>query len=572
MKLKELYVSSFKNLKNIKLFFSEDNLSVIIGNNGTGKSNVLEVISDIFSSIFIKSQLDIKCKKTCSLLYSKDNTDYHIFRPLASKARLSHSKQTQIKETMLPSSIITIYSGDNSRILMNYYKPILATYLRNIRQGKKADINIFFLDSTLFNVSIILLAAFGEILADNKVFLREKLNINRIIDVDVSYNPKVRSSWNTTSPITIFYDLITKQDFFASGHMKFSRLSTFLLNYGGEKNLFMMLASFLYGNKPLWENISFTFEDINGKILNSYDLSEGELKFALVRAAMEFVSDENSIVLLDEPDAHIHESRKSDLLNLLKTYSDKGRSIVMTTHSAIIADQLESKNIIFLDRNESGNALVLEQSKQTILSSLLSDQYSNSYTSFLISSKVPLLLVEGSTDIKYIKKAFELFDKKFKVDCIHFSGADNAKNFYDSLIPFLNKEKIVVFLFDRDDAGRKGMFLCCQKGDINIEEVICLKNNKRVFFTMLPRPADQQKGEFVIEDYFSSSYKLNLLYKLIQNTDGLYSKIEKDMRSALKKELSSNLSIYTSNEMKNFSILTDKIKSIINGECKVKYI
>ena len=50
MRLKHLYIKDYKNLKDFSLDFENGNgLSILIGNNGSGKSNVLEAISGIFA-------------------------------------------------------------------------------------------------------------------------------------------------------------------------------------------------------------------------------------------------------------------------------------------------------------------------------------------------------------------------------------------------------------------------------------------------------------------------------------------------------------------------------------------
>lgn len=52
MKIKHLEISGYKNLHNIKLSFDEDTaVNAIIGNNGSGKSNILEAVVRIFVSI-----------------------------------------------------------------------------------------------------------------------------------------------------------------------------------------------------------------------------------------------------------------------------------------------------------------------------------------------------------------------------------------------------------------------------------------------------------------------------------------------------------------------------------------
>lgn len=53
MRLKHLYIKDYKNLKDFSLDFENGNgLSILIGNNGSGKSNVLEAISGIFAEAF----------------------------------------------------------------------------------------------------------------------------------------------------------------------------------------------------------------------------------------------------------------------------------------------------------------------------------------------------------------------------------------------------------------------------------------------------------------------------------------------------------------------------------------
>lgn len=53
MKLKKLQIKKYKNLIDFTVDFeSGKGLSILIGNNGSGKSNVLEAISGIFHDLF----------------------------------------------------------------------------------------------------------------------------------------------------------------------------------------------------------------------------------------------------------------------------------------------------------------------------------------------------------------------------------------------------------------------------------------------------------------------------------------------------------------------------------------
>lgn len=63
MKLKSLYIQKYKNLAPITINFESGNgLTMLVGNNGSGKSNVLEAISGIFHDLFKgKDSRKIKC-------------------------------------------------------------------------------------------------------------------------------------------------------------------------------------------------------------------------------------------------------------------------------------------------------------------------------------------------------------------------------------------------------------------------------------------------------------------------------------------------------------------------------
>ena len=66
MKLKTLTIKKYKNLIDFSVDFQPGNgLTMLVGNNGSGKSNVLEVISGIFHDLFKdKSDRKITCDYT----------------------------------------------------------------------------------------------------------------------------------------------------------------------------------------------------------------------------------------------------------------------------------------------------------------------------------------------------------------------------------------------------------------------------------------------------------------------------------------------------------------------------
>ena len=72
MKLKKLYIKQYKNLKDFTIDFESGNgISILVGNNGAGKSNVLEAISGIFHDFFKeKTGRKIICDYTLEYILS----------------------------------------------------------------------------------------------------------------------------------------------------------------------------------------------------------------------------------------------------------------------------------------------------------------------------------------------------------------------------------------------------------------------------------------------------------------------------------------------------------------------
>lgn len=68
---------------------------------------------------------------------------------------------------------------------------------------------------------------------------------------------------------------------------------------------------------------------------------------------LEAISDEQTLVLMDEPDSHIHISRKSELREMFDHMSH--RSNIITSHSPTLTASFEEKTkgaIVMLDKDE----------------------------------------------------------------------------------------------------------------------------------------------------------------------------------------------------------------------------
>jgi ABC-type cobalamin/Fe3+-siderophores transport system ATPase subunit len=105
----------------------------------------------------------------------------------------------------------------------------------------------------------------------------------------------------------------------------------------------------------------------------------------------------NSILLLDEPDAHLEILRQKQVFSLLKHLAEQnGNQIIIATHSEVILNEAADSNLMLLIDGEAINLA----DKKTIKAAL-KDYGLEHYYKAKISKAV--LYVEGSTDIEMLR-------------------------------------------------------------------------------------------------------------------------------------------------------------------------
>ena len=75
MKLDYIYLDSYKNLKDFEVAFNEgSSVNALIGNNGSGKSNVLEALATAFAAVYNEQKIDF----IYDICYRINNSKYRI--------------------------------------------------------------------------------------------------------------------------------------------------------------------------------------------------------------------------------------------------------------------------------------------------------------------------------------------------------------------------------------------------------------------------------------------------------------------------------------------------------------
>ncbi|NJM79521.1 MAG: AAA family ATPase [Flavobacterium sp.] len=176
--------------------------------------------------------------------------------------------------------------------------------------------------------------------------------------------------------------------------------------------LFRKLSVSLLPKEDGWKLIDkmevFFESDENEESFSSEELSEGQKKQLLIKFATKILADENSILLLDEPDSHIHVSNKEKIKDLLYEDIDKPfvQSII-TTHSPTLTSTFNNENVFML-KKENKQVQIVDKEQQEIIKELFGEKFSPQVQNmFLASNKPIILLVEGKHDKEHISNAFE---------------------------------------------------------------------------------------------------------------------------------------------------------------------
>ncbi len=137
MKIKHLWVSKYKNVEDIDLTFKSDLITLLVGKNGLGKSNLIEILALIFRDLdliekseeleswaYDKQHFEFKityeCKKSEVTIHCLEGTFTAWEKAINSKKQFTALSLKEFIERkrgeFLPNYIIGYYSGENKRI------------------------------------------------------------------------------------------------------------------------------------------------------------------------------------------------------------------------------------------------------------------------------------------------------------------------------------------------------------------------------------------------------------------------------------------------------------------------
>ncbi|RWX74858.1 hypothetical protein EPK99_23495 [Neorhizobium lilium] len=417
MRLDKVTIGDWKNLKDFHVDFDEESpYTVLVGENGAGKSNLIEALTLIFRNLDLDLpapfdyQLQYRCRAQSirvvagadgGLRFELLDQENGSFKEI-SKRRFMEVDAAG-KPLFRPAFVFGYYSGPSDR-LASLYEEHRRRYYRLIiqpqskRDAKPVDSNALrrlFYAQTLHG-QFALLAFFMDqengAGAEDREFLREHLQIEGLDSVLFALK---RPPWFTTGkkggdprfwkaegevrdfldrlysaallpmrmdrriPIDLQKDPLVESLYLFLPNS--AALESVYRSYGSQYSFFTALES-TYISKVLAEvrtRVRMT-EAVGGGAVTYRDLSEGEQQLLLVLGLLKFTAEDEALFLLDEPDTHLNPAWSTQYLEFLDRFiqlKKRGETchIIMTSHDPLVFSRLERTEVQVFVRDKQGH-------------------------------------------------------------------------------------------------------------------------------------------------------------------------------------------------------------------------
>ena len=568
MKLQRLHIKGFRNIEDLDLDLSTQNgLSVLIGNNGSGKSNILEAIVAIFASLYSKSKR-FSPPFDYDIEYLLD--DYKI--EIKNSGRNIYVDGNKIKASQLkehlPKNIIASYSGETSRLEDKFFTPFRKSYVGKRLSASPATQRMWFINKDMWDISLLslFLHPFDEF-EDIKVFCYNILGVQNIEKIKFRLAP-----WRLThnNEAKQLLDAIMPE-YTIDKELTFTEFKTAIDAIGfSPKEVFQALYIGNYANA--FPYIGIIIKDHNGNEFSANLFSEGEKKLLSIFTMLEVLSDEKSLMLYDEPDSHIHISRKGEINKLVKKYSN--RQHIITTHSPTLAktffDPLEHLN--YLATDDLGNVVRIKKDKCALIAELTDNIWNISdQNTFLASNKPITLLVEGKTDKIHIEEAFRRLKNDYQeldFDVFSMNTCERIKDVMIGLFKSIGSEinwgnRKIIGIMDNDGAGKEALNKMKISHPKKYDE---LGTSKNFYVFVLPKKTGYE-DDFTIENCYSTDKYEQAFTQAVSEKQGHFAglsidKIADDIKNKSKILLANSCTSFENDEFEGFKSIFNIVEEI----------
>jgi ABC transporter, ATP-binding protein len=366
----KLTINNIGKLKNAEVVI--DGITVITGENDTGKSTVGKVLWSVFNGFYeidekVYNEKISELEKIVDKLmkansYNKITNNFKDFFGIFDR--------TEAKIAIELSKNNKNYSEDEIKIIINNYKKDLKIEnISNFVQEINETLKISDKEIIKVIVSRIMNKEFHNQI--NVVFSKEKMNIGEIslkikdkeIDLKIENNEILDvQNYFLINKETMYIDnpfILDSYDFEDENHQTHLATNVFSENENSViseikvkkklNNIYQKLNSVLSGEILENKNSKFVYRK-NGEDIDLKNLSTGLKTFAIIKMLLQNGTlEENGTIILDEPEIHLHpewQLKFAELIVLLQR--EFGMHILLTTHSPYFLNAIE----VFSERHK----------------------------------------------------------------------------------------------------------------------------------------------------------------------------------------------------------------------------
>ena len=383
--------SRWKNLGGFRIDFDETRyIAVIIGKNGTAKSNLLEALITIFRDLDLKEP----CSFTYEIKYVIEGKKVLLQGELGKQPAAEVDGEAvsldQVRDRWSPRYLVGYYSGVSDRFEELFAKHDLKardlTLVPPSRTSKpqRLELRRFIYARPVHGLFALLAFYFAK---DEEVtaFLRE---LPRVEAFDsallVVHKPtwakkgtSPKNFWDAKGPVRDLLECIRAHSlapFSREVRVKrdFAKTETRELVYlylPDLRALDAVAAEYDYDPNSLFQaldtmRLSGLIEDFRVRVrvigaigaIHTRQLSEGEQQLLTVLGLMRFTRNAGSLYLLDEPDTHLNPSWEVEYLERLRKVGgvDRNSHTILATHNPMLVAGLRREEVRVLIRLQDG--------------------------------------------------------------------------------------------------------------------------------------------------------------------------------------------------------------------------
>jgi predicted ATPase len=398
MRLNRLRIPNYRNLRSFEIDFDEtQSTTVLLGRNGTGKSNLIEAIVEIFRDLELgqPTRFSYELKYECwghaiQIVCDPDKSS----RRLAIEVdglQIPASRLRKAPQDYLPLHIFGYYSGWSSRLERQFEPPTRRLYRKLLANSDSAaPLRRFFFCRKEYS-QLTLLAFFLSADESAKKMLTDYLGIEefvsalfvlkkpwwankrasrqgiesdaRLWNAAGAFLPFFRRLWDAAlAPIrsTEEVDRPVPRDNETTERIylfvkDIDQLEAIQAPFDSAKAFFSNLESLFLCD--LVDEVRVVVRKKDGAKIRFSQLSEGEQQLLTILGLLLFTQDDEALYLIDEPDTHLNPVWTYDFLKLLQENirTEKGQLIV-STHNPLMIGCLHRNQVRVFTQTDSGIA------------------------------------------------------------------------------------------------------------------------------------------------------------------------------------------------------------------------